>query len=147
MFHIMYHKNNDDKLIPNESIFPRPTPWIVAWQAFADYLRGRDTFCFVEVPTRYAHLLRYDLYVEGEEVLLREQGRDVIHLPVLPMAFLTWVFYAIESYAHGLLFQVWNHRLFAGTQKLTRQELMDKLDRLQAELDRLHTTQPDDGEA
>jgi hypothetical protein len=43
----------------------------------------------------------------------------------------------IESWASGLLFMVWNHRLFAGSTKLTRGELLDKLARVEKELERL----------
>jgi hypothetical protein len=132
---IKYHVG--DVLHSNQTIFPRPTPWVVAWHAFWEYLNRRDTYRFTYIPAKYAHLLRYDIFVEDEEILLREDGRDLIHVPVLPMTLLTWIFYVIESWASGLLFMVWNHRLFAGSTKLTRSELLDKLARVEKELERL----------
>jgi len=126
------------------TIFPRPTPWLVCYQAFWEFLRGRETYQFVNIPAKHLHLLRYDVFVEGEEIILREQGRDVLHCPVLPMTMLTWVFYVIESWATGLLFAVWDHRLFAGSQKLTRRELRDKLERMERELARYRPQEGDE---
>lgn len=124
------------KLEIHETIFPRPTPWKVAWKASLAFLLGRRTYCFVYIPPKYADLDRYDIAIEDDELVLRKDGEELHHAVVCGMAWQIWALYCVESIVYGPLLRFWEWRWAAGSGTLTRRELQVKLEELARRVDR-----------
>lgn len=131
MFVIVKDKKSDELQV-NKSLFLRPTPWKVAWQAFLSFLVWRRTYRFVYLSPRYTDASRYHYYVERDELVLRENSHEVTRLELHDMTWGLWFEYAFESHIYGLFWRFWDWRWSAN--KMTRAEMQSKLEALERKL-------------
>lgn len=95
------------RLIPYQHIFPRPTPWLVAWKAFLSYLGRRPTYRFAYFPPQY-NLKHYAIDAEDDTIVLRDrQGEEVLHVASCRMTWQLWALYAVESWLCGPMLRFW----------------------------------------
>lgn len=97
-------------LICDTKIFPRPTPWIVAWQAAWAYINGMQSYRFVYLPAEYTFLTSDDVAMDGGTFMLRQQGRVVLHTVTEAMTWQIWLLYLLESWLYGPLLKFWKWR-------------------------------------
>ena len=122
----------DSVLAPHQDIFPRPTPWRIAFVSWFDFLIRCNTYQFVYIPRRLNGLDAYDVILESNHVYIK-QGEDVVYTtPVHEMTWQIWWTYVFESWAFGLFFSFWNWRWESG--KLTHRELQSRVERLERKI-------------
>lgn len=134
MFVIVKSVESHDVLTPGQTIFLRPTPWKVAWQAGFDYVRGSGRFCFAYLPHHLSNPA-FDYRLElGRDLAVFEHGKEIARLPLLPLTFVHWLFYGIESFAYGFFQRFWAWRWDG---KPSRQELEQRIEELEARVNEL----------
>lgn len=101
-------------LLRYHEIFPRPTPWFVAWQAAWAYISGKQTYRFVYLPAGCRFFTSDDVTLDGETFLLRQQGRVVLQTVTETMNWQRWLLYLLESWLFGLLLRFWHWRWTRG---------------------------------
>ena len=101
MLTICKHIRQADELVLHWSIFPRPTPWLVAWKA----LLQPKIYRFV-----YIHKVNDRLNYfsnRGFLTITDENGETVQKTKMLPMSFGLWIEYILQSYLYGYLLFFW----------------------------------------
>ena len=99
------------RLVPYQNIFPRPTPWLVAWKAFFGYLGRRQTYHFVYFSPQFNDLSQYAIDAEEGTIVLRDRdGEEVFHASSFPMTWQLWALYVVESWLCGPLLKFWHWR-------------------------------------
>jgi hypothetical protein len=129
-------------LVPGQTIFLRPTPWKVAWQAWFDYLRSAGRFCFVYLPHEFSNPA-FDYRLErAKDLAVFQDGKEIARLPLLPLTFVHWLFYVIESYAYGFMARFWLWTW--DSPRPSRAELETKIEQLERRLSELVGQQDED---
>lgn len=128
---IRLENDNDVALRLARTIFLRPTPWKVAWQAGFAYIRNRRTYGFAYIPTMYTNST-YEYLIEGVELLVHKEQDTIFHTPIRPLTFRRWFFYGLESFAYGFFERFWAWRWDSGT--LTRTEMQAKIEVLEQQI-------------
>lgn len=142
MFVLVKSVNENDVLTPGQTIFLRPTPWKVAWQAGFDYLCATGRFCFVYLPHEYSNP-EFDYRLErGRDLAIFDNGKEIARLPLLSLTFVYWLFYGIESFAYGFFQRFWLWRWDA--KRPTRRELEAKVEQLERRLSEMIRQEEDE---
>ena len=117
-----------------ETIFLRPTPWLVAWKAGFDYVLRKGRFGFVYLPMQYVNPAN-EYECEKGKLIVRGNEETVFSTPIEPLTFRNWFFYGIESFAYGFFWKFWEWRYDSGV--LNRKELQGKLEQLEHQIELL----------
>lgn len=103
-------KQRQYKLLINQDIFPRPTPWLVAWKAFGSWLLRRPAYRFVYFPPQI-DLQQYAVDAEDDTIVLRDRfGEEVQHAASCRMTWQLWALYIVESWLCGPMLRFWKWR-------------------------------------
>lgn len=136
MFVIMRKTSYCEDLQIGESLFPRPTPWFVAWDSFLRFLTFHSTYQFAFVPPDMEDLFAYQVTAEGNHLIIRDTQGNTRKSPILSMTWGLWWEYAAESFIYGLFFRFWNWR-WRRYHSLTKDEMQAKINALESRLARL----------
>jgi hypothetical protein len=124
MLTILAHVEQPDELVLGQSIFARPTPWMVAWKAFGQFLRPPCMYRFAYVRPAMMSLA-YNYISDGEFLSITgDDGQILRKTEILPMSWGLWWEYVVQSYLYGFFWRFWNWRLHS------QDHVQEKLDGL-----------------
>ncbi len=128
-------QKHDGPMYSGQTIFPRPTPWRVAWEASFLRLLGKHTYKMVFIDRKYAEKLHtYDIVQQDNHIVLYDGKDEIVTFGVYDITWAMAIEYNVQSFLYGFMFRFWEWR-WSENGKLTNGELRQKLARMEGELD------------